>query len=351
MIRTRVSRASRLLLSLFLVILVLPSASLAGPSREAAAQEAIEVVQIGLTQNYPNFPELLALFAKQEPNIKIVQAPQSGGSGSTLARLKTEGENTQVSLVFFGQALGPQFRDADVLAPIQPTGAEFLLPTDHDPNGLYYSWALWTPAFIYNKDQMANPPKSYADLPNAEGRISYDNPVTSASGMIFLVGAILANGGTIENPEPGFEYLKKLRSKITTYPSSGGESLSLVQKGELGLIVHYSEANLYNKYFENAPIEVVVPKEGMPLSALSVGVAKYAPQAEAAKKFVDFLLTPEAQNLLASRYFRPARTDITVPAEVRANYPENYEAGYPFDWDSILPYQKAWLDRWNAEIK
>jgi iron(III) transport system substrate-binding protein len=72
---------------------------------------------------------------------------------------------------------------------------------------------------------------------------------------------------------------------------------------------------------------VVVPKEGMPLSSLSVGVSKYAPQADAAKKFVDFLLTPEAQNLLAGRYFRPARIDITVPAEDRADYPENFEAG------------------------
>ena len=84
-----------------------------------------------------------------------------------------------------------------------------------------------------------------------------------------MVGAILANGGTIENPEPGFEYLKKLRGKVVTYPASGGESLSLIQKGEVGLVTHHSEANLYNKFFNNAPIEVVVPKEGMPLSALS----------------------------------------------------------------------------------
>jgi ABC-type Fe3+ transport system substrate-binding protein len=89
----------------------------------------------------------------------------------------------------------------------------------------------------------------------------------------------------------------------------------------------------------------------MPLSALSVGVSRYAPQPEAAKKFVDFLLTPAAQELLASHYFRPARTDITVPSDVRANYPENYEAGYAFDWDSILPYKQAWIERWNAEIK
>lgn len=309
------------------------------------------VYQIGLTNDYPNFPELLALFAKHEPNVKITSPPQSGGSGATLARLKAEGANTQISLVFFGQALGPQFRDADLLQPIKPVDADKLRATDRDPKGLYYSFALWTPTFIYNSDQIKNPPRSYADLLTAEGRLSYDNPVSSASGMIFLVGAILANGGTVQNPEPGFAYLKKLRSRIVTNPASGGESLSLVSKGEIGLAVHYSEPNMYNKYFKSAPINMVVPKEGMPLSALSVGVSKYAPQAEAAKRFVDFLLSKEAQQLLAGRYFRPVRTDIVIPPEVKAKYPENYDKDYPFDWESILPYQKEWLDRWNREIK
>ena len=67
--------------------------------------------------------------------------------------------------------------------------------------------------------------------------------------------------------------------------------------------------------------------------------------------FVDFLLTTDAQQLLAERYFRPARTDITVPADVQAKYPPNYDADYPFDWESILPYQQAWLDRWTHDIK
>ena len=57
---------------------------LVGPARSVAAQQTIEVVQFGLTNNDPNFPELLALFAQSEPNIKIVQAPSSGsGSGKT----------------------------------------------------------------------------------------------------------------------------------------------------------------------------------------------------------------------------------------------------------------------------
>jgi putative spermidine/putrescine transport system substrate-binding protein len=313
--------------------------------------DKVEVVQMGLTADYPNFPELLALFAKKEPNITIVTPPNQGGSGATLTKMKTEGKNTQVSLLFYGQAYGPQFRDADVLMPIQPVGAEALRPTDRDPKGTFYSFAIWTPAFIYNKSQMPNPPSSYADLLQASGKLSYDNPALSASGLIFMVGAIKANGGTVQNPDPGFEYLKKLKPRITTYLSGGSEAMSMVQKGEVGLAVHYSETNLYNKYVLNSPVDVIVPKEGMPLSALSVSVAKYAPQPEAAKRFVDFLLTKEAQELLAKGYFRPARTDVAVPAEIRAKYPQNYDADYPFDWESILPVQQQWIDRWNREIK
>jgi len=330
-----------------------PTPAQAPAPTAAAAQtgQPIEVVQTGLTADYPNFPELLQLYAKQAPNVKIVTGPQQGGSGSTLAQLKTEGSNTQVSLVLFGQALGPAMRDADLFQPFTPDNTDKLRPTDRDAKGTFYSWALWTPAFIYNQDLMPQPPTSYADLLHPSTKISYDDPTTSASGLIFLVGAIKANGGTIENADPGFAYLEQLKPQVATYNTGGAQALANVQKGEVALAIHYSEANMYNKYLQNAPIGIVVPKDGMPLSALSVAISKYAPQAAAAKDFVNFLLSTDAQQLLAQRYFRPARTDITVPDEVRAKYPQNYDADYAFDWESILPYQQAWLDRWSQQIK
>lgn len=323
----------------------------ASGSPVAAGAGTAEVVELGLGAKSPNFPELLALFAQREPGIKIVAGPSQGGSGTTLARLQAEGPNTRTSLVFFGQADGPSYRDAGVLKPVTPAGADGLRQTDRDPNGLYYSYALWTPCFIYNESQLPQPPKSFAELLQSTAKLSYPNPVAASSGLIFLVGAIMANGGSVTNPEPGFEYLKNLRPKIATYTASGGESMSFVQKGEVDLGIHYAEANMFNKYVKDAPIGMVVPKEGMPLSALSVGVPKYAPQPEAALRFVEFLLSREAQELLASRYYRPAVQGITIPPEIVEKYPENYDADYPFDWDSVLPYQKEWLERWNREIK
>lgn len=323
-------------------------ASVAAPS---GARETVELVVLGLPARYPNFPELLALFARREPNIRLVVAPQQGGSGSTLARLRSEGEATRVSLVFFGRALGPRSREADLLKPTWPAGAEALRPADRDPGGHFYSCALWTPAFVYNRDRVTCPPRSYVDLLRAEGRLSYGDPTTSASGLIFIVGAILANGGSVQNPEPGFAYLRKLRQRRAAHPTSGAEALTLVREGTLSLAVHYAEASMQARHFDDAPIDVVVPSEGMPLSALAVGVTRHGPQPEAAERFLDFLLSREAQGLLAERYFRPVRTDVDIPPEVRATYPENYDAGYPFDWDSILPYQATWIERWSREIK
>ena len=118
--------------------------------------------------------------------MKIVTGPQQGGSGSTLAQLKTEGANTQVSLVLFGQALGRAIRDADLLQ-------------------------LFTPA---NADQLRRAPAPlYA--------VSYDDPTTSASGLIVLVGAIRANGGTIQNADPGFAYLQQIKPQVATYNLGG----------------------------------------------------------------------------------------------------------------------------------
>jgi len=251
-----------------------PEPAAARTSAPAQTGQTVEVVQTGLTADYPNFPELLQLYAKQAPNVKIITGPQQGGSGSTLAQLKTEGSNTQVSLVF-----------------------------------------------LVRTSCRGHPPAMRSCcIPST--KISYDDPTTSASGLIFLVGAIKANGGTIDNPEPGFAYLEQLKPQVATYNTGGAQALANVQKGEVALAIHYSEANMYNKYLQNAPIDIVVPTDGMPLSALSVAISKYAPQSDAAADFVNFLLTTDAQQLLAQRYFRPARTDISVPAHVRSKYPQ-----------------------------
>ncbi|MBV9134761.1 MAG: hypothetical protein JO318_18790, partial [Chloroflexi bacterium] len=128
-----------------------PEPAAARTSAPAQTGQTVEVVQTGLTADYPNFPELLQLYAKQAPNVKIITGPQQGGSGSTLAQLKTEGSNTQVSLVF-----------------------------------------------LVRTSCRGHPPAMRSCcIPST--KISYDDPTTSASGLIFLVGAIKANGGTIDN--------------------------------------------------------------------------------------------------------------------------------------------------------
>lgn len=101
----------------------------------------IEVYELGIMADHPNWPVLLALFNQKEPNIKIIAAPGQGGSNATQAKLQADGPNTQISLVLFGQTAGPPMREAGLLAEIHPTDAELLRPSDRDPSGHFYSWA------------------------------------------------------------------------------------------------------------------------------------------------------------------------------------------------------------------
>src|SRR5690242_5513392 len=177
------ARRGRSLTLFALVALLVPLASLAGPSRPVTAQDTIELYELGITADYPNWPELLALFAQKEPNIKIIAAPGPGGSNATQAKLQADGPNTRISLVLLRQTAGPPTREAGLLAELHPTDADLLRPSDRDPSGHFFSWAAWTPAFIYTLDNLPNPPKSYAELLTADGRLTYDDPSTSASGI------------------------------------------------------------------------------------------------------------------------------------------------------------------------
>ena len=70
-----------------------------------------------------------------------------------MAKLEAEGTSTETSHVFFGKALGPMYREANVLAPFVPKGVELLAPRIAT-KATFYSWAIWTPSFVYDTDRL-----------------------------------------------------------------------------------------------------------------------------------------------------------------------------------------------------
>src|SRR5690606_453073 len=108
-----------------------------------------------------------------------------------------------------------------------------------------------------------------------------------------------------------------LASNEARASGGNGDVLKAVAGGDklFGMIVDYMPIREKAK---GAPVEFVFPTEGVSAVTEPVAILSTANNPEAAKAFVNFLLSEEGQRLASTQGYIPAREDIALPE----GYPE-----------------------------
>jgi iron(III) transport system substrate-binding protein len=175
-----------------------------------------------------------------------------------------------------------------------------------DADGYYYSTKLITTGIVYNTSA-ALKPTSWKDLtkPEAKGLVTMPSPLTS--------GAALIHAQTLAGVDGlGWDFYKDLAGNGATAAGGNGAILKAVASGEkaYGMIVDYMPIREKAK---GAPVEFVFPAEGVSAVTEPVGILSTAKNAEAAKKFVDYVLSEKGQEGFLKLGNIPARNGMKVP--------------------------------------
>ncbi|MGO4674731.1 ABC transporter substrate-binding protein [Bosea sp. 2YAB26] len=138
-------------------------------------------------------------------------------------------------------------------------------------------------------------PKCWADLldPAYRDEVQIADPSSSGTAYVFLATTVQRLG-----EEKGFDYLKALHKNINQYTKSGIAPVKATALGETAIGIAFIHDMLTQK-LQGAPIQTVAPCEGTGYETGSVSIIKGGRNAEAARRFIDFTLSPEAQNINA----------------------------------------------------
>jgi len=138
-------------------------------------------------------------------------------------------------------------------------------------------------------------PKCWADLldPKFKDEVQVADPSSSGTAYVFLATTVQRLG-----EEKGFDFLKSLHRNISQYTKSGIAPVKATALGETAVGIAFMHDMLTQK-LQGAPIGIVAPCEGTGYETGSVSVIKGGKNPEAARKFVDFTLSPEAQDINA----------------------------------------------------
>ena len=95
--------------------------------------------------------------------------------------------------------------------------------------------------------------------------------------------------------------MDKLHQNISVYTHSGSKPCKLAAAGEttVGISWPFRGAKLKTK---GAPIDIIIPEEGIGWEMQAVAILKGTKNLEAAKKFVDWAVTESAMEIYAGRY-------------------------------------------------
>ena len=176
----------------------------------------------------------------------------------------------------------------------------------YDADGAYYSTKLITTGIMYNTAASMKPQR-WSDLakPEAKGLVAMPSPLTS--------GAALIHAQTLSGVDGlGWDYYKALKENGATAAGGNGGVLKAVATGEkaYGVVVDYLPIREKAK---GAPVEFVFPEEGVSAVTEPVAILNTTKHAEAAKKFIDYVLSEKGQDGFLKLGYIPARNGMPVP--------------------------------------
>jgi putative spermidine/putrescine transport system substrate-binding protein len=174
------------------------------------------------------------------------------------------------------------------------------------------------------------PPKDWSDLlkPEYKGMVAIDgDPRQAGDAFGAVMGAALANGGSVNNIAPGIDFFARLKQAGNFNPTDA--YTANIEKGATPIAIKWDYLNLAvrDEMAKNGQKATVnIPKHGVYGGPYFQAINKYAPHPNAARLWIEFLYSDQGQLLWLKGYTHPARyNDLAkrkkIPASLAKKLP------------------------------
>lgn len=277
------------------------------------------------------------------------------GSREILQRVSVERNRPQADLWWGASHTTFQAAaDDNLLAQFRPSWADKVAATSRDPNDRWYGTYETPQVIAYNSDAVsaADAPRDWDDVldPKWRDKILIRDPNPSDTMRAIFGGMIWRFYKDTGSPNGGYDWLRKLDANVHEYTADGTLLMQKLARRE-GLITLWDmpDVRLYKEQ-KNLPVGYNIPASGTPVVIDGIAIIRGAPNEEEAKRFYEFVTTPESLAYAARTYYRiPVRTDLDrtqLPAWMNEKV-----NSMPLDWDLLRKQGADWLRYWETEIR
>jgi putative spermidine/putrescine transport system substrate-binding protein len=320
------------------------------------------------TVSADTFPETLYIYAVQtgwsnwgaimdsfQEQYGLALNDDQRSSGEALSDLRANAQDPTHSAYNGGYTFGILAMQDDLLQPYKPANWDKVPDKLKTDNGEMTATRRMTTAVTYRADiyeeRGIEPPETWEDLKNPD--IAQDLVFQPPQAAVGLAGALSINnayGGSIDDIQPVIDYYSELQDMGATFRGNlegdftAGNISTFVEYDYTGLDLKYNSDSVAE---DNVDVTLLTGPEGEN-GALNqpygYGMLKGAPNPEACKLFMDYVLSLEGQRQFLDAYVRPIRApELEMPDEFpsQSRYEETQ---FQVDYTALVEKQESIIE-------
>ncbi len=288
---------------------------------------------------------LKAKFNEKHPEVSMDY--QSAGAGKLMAKIAAEKESGKIMADIIWTSEVPDFfkmKQNDMLEPYISKEVEHIINPLPDFDGSFTPIRLGTLGIAYNTRFIKKDfPTEWADIltPTYKSAFGVANP--ALSGTSYMSVSLLKSTF-------GWEFFEKMRANKAKVGKGSGQVVDDTASGDLlaSLAVDYITNDKIKK---GANLKLVYPKEMLVIPS-PAAIFKGTPNLTSAQKFIDFLLSEDAQKVVANEGTLPVRKGVGVAAELgMPSAEEAISRAIPIDYNAILTEREETVKKFTQILQ
>lgn len=244
-------------------------------------------------------------------------------SAEELSQFAAEKDDPTKDIGDIGLSMTPEAIKQDVIGTYKASTWDSFPDWAKDPDGHWIMTYTGSLAFIANTEFTGGKcPTSWEDVKNGDYLVSVGNVLGGAASQVAVLSCAIANGGSMDNVQPGIDYFKELAKAgrldtgdTTSARLASGEMVCCVGNYDYSVLAWRDNIVAENPTME---LDITIPSDGSVTNGYAQIINKYAPHPNAAGLAIEYLCSDEGAINRAEGYARPTKQDVTLPDDVKS---------------------------------
>jgi len=226
-------------------------------------------------------------------------------TGKVMARLEAEQANPRADILIsasWDTAVDLQ-KKGELLPYTSPNAAKV---PDRFKTPYYVAQGISALGIVWNSKSDTPKPTEWNDLtkPAFKNKVTMPDPALSGASLDLLLGLLNAK------KDAAWGMFDELKANGMVISGPNAQALTPVLQGAKAAVFGAVDYVAYSSIANGESIEVLFPKSGTAIAPRPMMILKSSKHQADAKAFVDYVLSPEGQTIVANAWLMPARTDI-----------------------------------------